>query len=309
MAITFISPSKAPAPWIQALKRVAPDIEVRVWPDDHPREDILFALTWNSPTGIWSAYPNLRGITSLGAGADHLLRDTTLPEALPLARVVDPDLVQSMIEYVLYCVLDGFRNFSSYRTQQQKGQWKPHPPRRIQQWHVGILGAGQLGLAVARALKANGFAVRTWGRTPRKKQDIPYFYGKDALPSFCAKCQALVCLLPLTRQTSGLLNKDLFAMLPQHAHLINVARGGHLEESDLIKALDSGQLARAYLDVVNTEPLPPDHPFWHHPGIFLTPHIASITNPDTAAPQIVENYRLLKEERPMRHQVHRKKGY
>ena len=308
MAITFISLTKDPTPWLTSLKNTAPELDIRVWPDDNPREDVQFALTWNTPQGIWSSYPNLKGITSLGAGADHLLADVTLPEDIPLARVVDPGLVQSMVEYVLYCTLDGFRNFGIYRNQQKHVRWHPLAPGDINNWTVGILGAGQLGLASARALKSIGFDVRLWGRTPKSNTEN-YFHGNSSLPAFCSPCRTLICLLPLTPGTIGILNKDLFRLLPTDAQLVNVARGSHLVEDDLLEALHSEQLACAYLDVFDKEPLPVAHSFWKHPKIHITPHIASITNPVTAAKQIIENYYRLLENLPMKNSVDRERGY
>jgi glyoxylate/hydroxypyruvate reductase A len=314
MAITFICPDKDTTPWIQALKELDPTLEIRVWPQDHPREEIEMALTWAHPTGALRKYPRLGCICSMGAGIDHLLTDPKLPDPdLPgnptIVRLVDQKLVRDMSEYLLLAVLTHFRQFDFYQAKKQKNDWQPLLPREKKEMVIGIMGLGQLGEAAAKRLQEAGFSVCGWRNSPKKIDQVPSFHGKEQLDSFLSRAHILICLLPLTRQTRQILNQDTFSKLPQGAYLINVGRGDHLKEADLLTALDQGHLAGACLDVFQTEPLPGDHPFWQHPQIRVTPHISSQTNPTSVAPQILDNLNRLRNGRPLLNQVNIKKEY
>lgn len=310
MALLLVCPSKNPAPWQEALASVAPDIPVRVWPETGDPADITFALLWNHPAGVLDTFPNLQAISSLGAGIDHINSDTAIPSHLPVARIVDPALVQSMSEYVVTATLNDFRDFPAYRHLQSRQSWQPLQPRDIRTHRTGIMGMGMLGYDAARKLHGLGFNVEGWSRRPKSYPELNRSWaGREALPDFLSRIQTLICLLPLTPETAGILDYELFSLLPDGAYLINVARGGHLMEADLLRALDEGKLSGACLDVFENEPLPADHPFWRHPGITITPHIASITNPLTAAPQVAENYRRANAGKPLLHAVDRRQGY
>jgi glyoxylate/hydroxypyruvate reductase A len=277
-----------------------PDLDFRVWPDDvgDPLE-IEYALAWRPKPGALRAYPNLKAIFSLGAGVDHLFRDADLPAGVPVVRLVDKALTRNMTEYVVHWVLHYHRSFQAYAELQRRGEWRalpvPDPPERKR---VGIMGLGVLGGDVARALLGLGFTVAGWSRTPKQIDGVESFAGDAGLVPFLSRLHNLVCLLPLTPETEGIINRRTLSALPAGAFVINVARGGHLIEEDLLAALDAGHLAGATLDVFQTEPLPEDHPFWHHPRVVVTPHVASQTDPRSAADEVAANIRRLRAGEP-----------
>lgn len=313
MALTLICPDKDPDPWIRALHALDPDLEIRVWPDDHPREDIEMALTWAHPRGALRAYPKIGCISSMGAGVDHLLSDPDLPEGIPLVRIVDKHLIRDMTEYLTLCVLLYFRQFDRYEGFQARKEWHPLGAGRKKEFPVGIMGMGELGRAAATALKALAFPVAGWKVQPASMEGIEIFSGQGGLSDFLNRTRVLICLLPLTPATREILDFSLFSQLYSSGegggYLINAARGGHLNEADLIRALDKGILSGACLDVFQTEPLPGDHPFWEHPAIRITPHVSSLTRPESVAPQILENLRRLRAGRELLNPVSKLRGY
>jgi glyoxylate/hydroxypyruvate reductase A len=264
---------------------------------------------WRMAPGMLKTLPNLRFIFSRGAGVDHLLLDPNLPQGVPICRVVDPYLTQRMSEYVALHVLRYHRRQPEFDAQQAQGKWHelyfPTAPER----KVGIMGLGELGSAAAQALKSLGFDVAGWTRSAKSVSGIENFHGPEGLEAFLARSEILVCLLPLTSETKGILNADLFRRLPKGAVIINAARGGHLVQDDLIPALDSGALSYAALDVFTPEPLPADHPFWRDPRITLSPHVASITDPRTVVQLIAENVRRWRAGEALLHLVDVKRGY
>lgn len=260
MAISIIAPTKDPTPWLNALKAVDAYLEVQVWPHEDTSA-VELALCWQHPPQVWSQLPNLRCISSMGAGVDHLLADELLPTHIPIVRLVDPLLAQSMFEYICTAVMYYFRAFDVYQAQQRQGLWQEHAPQQLTDITIGILGLGALGSYTAQKLSALGFNVMGWSRSAKNMAGVRAYAGDAQLPTLLAQTNILVCLLPLTAETTDILNRALFNQLPPQACLINVARGEHLVETDLIAALDSGQLRGAYLDVLRQEPLPPNHPF------------------------------------------------
>jgi glyoxylate/hydroxypyruvate reductase A len=222
---------------------------------------------------------------------------------------VDQKLVRDMSEYLLLAVLTHFRQFDFYQVKKQENDWQPLFPLGKKEMVIGIMGLGQLGEAAAKRLQEAGFSVCGWRNSSKKIDQIPSFHGKEQLDSFLSRAHILICLLPLTRQTRQILNQNTFSKLPQGAYLINVGRGDHLKEDDLLTALDQGHLAGACLDVFQTEPLPGDHPFWQHPQIMVTPHISSQTSPTSVAPQILDNLNRLRTGTPLLNQVNIKKEY
>lgn len=309
MTITLVCPKSDPAPWVTALKGLDSSLDIRVWPHDQPKEDIELALTWAHVPGSLAEYPNLKCISSMGAGIDHMLNDDMLPSNVPVVRLVDRELVRDMSEYLLLAVLHHFRQFDIYHLRKQEKSWAPLSPIAKQKMSVGIMGMGQLGKAAALKLKQAGFPVHGWRYSREIVEGIETFHGPDGLDKFLAKTQVLICLLPLTEKTRHILNLRTFAKLPRGACLINVGRGGHLKEPDLIAALDQGMISRACLDVFETEPLPRNHPFWSRPEILITPHISSQTNTLSVAPQILDNLDRARQGRPLLNQVNMKKQY
>ena len=309
MALLFLSDSDDPVAWRAALAKRLPGLDMRVWPDSGPAADIDAALVWNHPPGALKAFPNLRAILSLGAGVNHILDDPGLPSGVPIARIVDPGLATGMAEYAALAVLRYHRNFDVYERQQHEQRWKRLPIPVTAARRVGVLGLGEIGSACARMIAGLGFPVAGWSRTPKPLPGIASYAGSEGLPPFLGRTDILLCVLPLTAATRGIVNRNTLASLPRGAFLINIARGAHVVDQDLIAALDSGQLAGATLDVFAHEPLPREHPFWAHPQVTLTPHIASITNPDTAAEGVAENLRRLRDGRPLLNLADRGRGY
>ncbi len=308
MALVIINP-KGVEPWIQALKKVDSNIDIRTFPNDSNRDEISFALSWRHPFGVFKDYPNLKCISSMGAGVDHLLKDPDLPKAVSIVRLVDPYLAQDMAEFVLALIMNHLRELNAFKIKQTQTIWRPADYLRIKDIKVGIMGMGAIGSQVAGVLQKTGFNVIGWARTSKEIKSIPIYIGDADLTKFLNHSDVLVCVLPLTAQTKGILNKSNFRKLPKNAFIINVGRGEHLEEEDLVQFISDGHLSGASLDVFAEEPLPASSPLWKHPRIHVTPHIASITNPESVAPQIINNYHRMKENRPLLNIVSRVKGY
>ncbi|MCP4687169.1 MAG: glyoxylate/hydroxypyruvate reductase A [Desulfobacterales bacterium] len=309
MTIAIIAPKLKVASWVKRLTALDPGLDIRVWPEIGEAREIQFALTWDHPLGEFKKLKNLKCIASLGVGVDHILRDPDLPPGTPITRVVEPSMAQYMSEYIILAVLNHCRHFDEYRIKQARGRWKPRLPRFARDTRVGVMGLGQLGGEAAKKLRDLGFQVAGWSRTPKKILGVAPFAGPGTFDDFLSRTDILVCLLPLTPATRGILNRETFEKLPQGAYIINAARGKHLVEEDLLDALASGRLSGACLDVFRTEPPPPDHPFWSHPKIIATPHISSITNPKTVTSQIVENYHRVQAGQPPLHMVDVERGY
>ncbi|WP_313121129.1 2-hydroxyacid dehydrogenase, partial [Pantoea septica] len=245
---------------------------------------------------------------SVGAGADQFDL-AALPPDLPVVRMIEPGLTQGMVEYVTFAVLGIHRDMVRYLQQQRDAQWQAHSVRPATARRVGVMGLGELGQATLRQLAALGFDCAGWSRTPRQLDGVRCFHGAAQRAAFLARCDILVCLLPLTAETRGLLNRDLFAQLPPGAALVQAGRGAQLNHADLLAALDSGRLGAAVIDVTDPEPLPPSHPFWRHPAIWLTPHIASQTQNESAVAALLENLRRYQRGEPMIGLIDRTRGY
>ncbi|MEM8950611.1 MAG: glyoxylate/hydroxypyruvate reductase A [Pseudomonadota bacterium] len=309
MALLFLSEADPVEPWRAALLAEMPDLDIRVWPDQvGDPGDIDVAFVWKPPPGELARYPNLRAILSLGAGIDALIQDDTLPD-LPLARMVDPSMTSTMADYILLSVLRHHRHFDLFEREQRAGRWTFVLPKRPEERTVGILGLGELGAAAATRLLDHGFNVRGWSRSKKTIKGVQSFHGQGQLDNFLEAAEILVCLLPLTADTEGILNAALFAALPKGACLINAARGGHLKEIDLLDALENGQLSAATLDVFETEPPPATSPLWLHERVLMTPHVASYCSPQTAAKGVVENIKRALSGKPLRNLVDRNRGY
>lgn len=306
MSLAIISPGRDPKIWIDALTYHHPEISIQVYPEIDRPEDVEMALLWQHPPGFLSTLPNLKLISSLGAGVDHILSDPDLPKDIPIVRIVDEKLTWSMTNYVVMGVLNFHRQIVRYQADQKRKVWDMSNPEIDVK--VGVMGVGALGGDVLEKLDNLGFSVFGFGLTV--KDDFPYpYFSNDRLGDFLREVNVLVCLLPLTPDTENILNLDLFQRCNPGTYLINVARGKHLVEEDLIPALDRGYLSGTLLDVFRSEPLPKTHPFWDEKRIQITPHIASVTNPKAAAPQIIENLKRLRARQPLLNIVNRAKGY
>ena len=309
MAFLIIATDVKTSSWVKHLSMQDPGIDIRIWPEVGDADDIEFVLSWHHPPGEFNKYKNLKCIASLGAGVDHIMRDPDLPAGVPVTRVVQPSMAQSMSEYAVLGVLNYCRQFDSFRADQSQKKWQPRIPLLAADMRIGIMGLGQLGKDAAKKLSYLGFPVTGWSQTPKDIEGVKCLAGEEALDDFLSQTRILICMLPLTPKTKGILNQKIFDRLPASAYVINVARGQHLIEKDLLAALDSGHLAGACLDVFEVEPLPEDHLFWSHPKIIVTPHISSITYPKAVAPQIVENYQRTITGKPLLNVVDMKRGY
>jgi glyoxylate/hydroxypyruvate reductase A len=308
MAIVIIRQDKKIEVWKKALKEADPNIPVFSYLEDHPASEIDMALVWKHPRGALNRYPNLKCIASSGAGVDFIFEDD-YPKNIPITRVVDTMLANDMSEHVIAVIFSYLKNLGRYRLDQTRGIWNPVDYHRIRDHTIGILGVGALGAVLATDMKKYGFKVQGWAKSKKEITGLPLYVGDEELTSFLAGTQILVCLLPLTEQTKGILNKELFVQLPKGAYVINVARGGHMIDADLLKMIDSNHLSGACLDVYHEEPLPTTHPFWQHDKIHMTPHYASVSDTATVVPQILENYHRLQKGRPLLHLVSPSKGY
>lgn len=301
MAIAFLSDSDNAGAWGRALGRELPDDEIVVGADAARARagGIEAAVVWSPPAGLLAGLPRLRAIFSLGAGVDHVFADPHLPEGVPIVRLIDPALTEQMTEWVVMNVLRHHRLMPVYARQQAERRWRRHDIPRARDRRVGIMGLGELGAAAARALRPFGFPLNAWVRRPRAWDAGRLFAGANGLTPFLAASDIVVCLLPLTPETEGILNARAFAAMPKGAAVINGARGGHVVAADLVAALDAERLSAATLDVFSAEPLPRDDPLWRHPRITITPHVAALTLADSAAREIAANIRRMRAGRPM----------
>jgi glyoxylate/hydroxypyruvate reductase A len=308
-AIAYISRDSDGPLWRKALEAGLGPVDFRTLDDLGNKGEIGIALAWKPPAGLIASFPNVRLIVSLGMGVDHLLADDRLPAGVPIVRIMDEGLVGQMSEYAIYWALRHHREIDKYAASQRARRWKPEEFVDTIDRRVGIMGLGTIGQDVAAKFAALGFPTAGWSRTPKMLPGIETFHGAAGLKSFLARTDILVDVLPLTRDTRGLLDAAAFAALPKGAYFINMARGGHVIDEALLAALDSGHLAGAALDVFNTEPLPEDHPYWTHPKVHVTPHIAGATNPRTASPGVIENIKRLRTGQPLIHTVDPHSGY
>lgn len=294
--------------WKALFAEHAPDIEWRAWPDIGDPRDIKYLAAWTAPDDLHTLLPNLEVVFALSAGVDQLDL-SRLPEALPVVRLLDPGIGKGMCEYACLAVLSLHRDMLKYRQQQREGRWQAHALIPAGKRRVGVMGLGLQAQQILGSLQPFGFELSGWARSEHRIDGVVCHAGVEQLPGFLSQCDILICVLPLTEQTTGILNRELFANLRQGAALVNMGRGRHLVEGDLLEALDSGQLSAAVLDVLQQEPADPAHPFWNHPQILLTPHIAAMTQPASAFPGLLENIRRHERGEVMQGQVDRGQGY
>lgn len=308
MRLLFKCDHTDPEPWLAALAEQVPECEVRLFPEMGAREDIAYALVYRPPPGLLASLPNLKAIFSLWAGVDHLASDPELPR-VPVIRMVERCMTASMTAHVVQQVLDLHTQALDYRAQQAARLWRQRGFKAPWERRVGILGLGTLGGDAAEKLAALRFDVAGWSRSPKEIPGIACYHGEDGLAALLARTDILVCLLPMTGRTRGILDRSLFARLPRGAALVNCARGGHLVDEDLLAALDEGQISSAALDVFKEEPLPPGHPFWGHPRIVVTPHVAAFSVPATAIESVAANIRRMEAGEDPLHVVDFDRGY
>jgi glyoxylate/hydroxypyruvate reductase A len=295
--------------WEAAFRKAAPDVALV---HDQPARDlsgIRYCMTWKPLPDVYRRMPDLQALFVLGAGVERFLADTTIPPQVAIVKMAEPGLTQAMEQYVLWQVLELHRGFRELAAAQREVRWIEQSYPAPWDRKVGVMGLGTLGAAVARKLQSFGFATRGWSRNAKSIDGVAVYAGGDKITAFLAGLEILVCLLPLTPQTRGILNADLFRHLAPGAGLINVGRGAQLNEADLLSALESGQLGGASLDVFHSEPLPEGHPFWRHPKILVTPHLASDVDPESAAMAIKQQIDRLEAGQPPEHVADRSRGY
>lgn len=309
MHLLFACPHHDSSVWVPLLEAAMPDCRISVWNPEGPPSGAEAALVWRPSADLFAQETALHTLFNLGAGVDALLKMPEIPSNVRIVRLEDAGMSVQMAEYVLYALLRASRNFAAFDSAQAESAWSPKPGTRRKDWPVGVLGLGQVGVRVAEVLTEFGFPVAGWARTPREIPGVACFAGQDQLPAFLASTRVLVNVLPLTPQTQGILNRNTLSQLLPHAYLINVGRGEHLVEQDLIDMLDEGEIAGATLDVFHTEPLPKDHAFWQDPRVHVTPHIAASTLRDESIEQIAEKVAKLRRGESITGVVDRSRGY
>ena len=308
-AIAYISRDTDGLAWKKVLEAGLGPLDFRTLDGLGNVADIGVALAWKPKPGLLATFPNMKLIVSLGMGVDHLLADDELPTSVPIVRIMDDGLVGQMAEFAIYWALRHHRDIDKYAALQRDRQWKPLDFVDTIHRRVGVMGLGTIGQDTAKKFAALGFPTAGWSRTAKNLPGIETFQGAEGFTKFLARTDILVDVLPLTRDTRGLLDARAFAALPKGAYFVNMARGGHVVDADLLAALDRDHLSGAALDVFNTEPLPADHRYWTHPKVHVTPHIAGATNPRTASPAVIENIKRLHAGQPLIHRVDPRTGY
>jgi glyoxylate/hydroxypyruvate reductase A len=297
-----------PDDWRRVLAAELPDLDIRIWPEAGNPADIDVAAVAHVPHGALKAFPNLRLVVSLLAGQEHLLSDPALPN-VPIVRAGQPKGDVMINETALLHVLRHHRHLPAYALAQQRKEWISLKPSRTNERRVGVMGLGIIGLRVAQTLGQFGFQVAGWVRSPRQAEGIEVFAGRTQLPAFLARSEIVVNLLPQTPETVGILNAAAFAQMPKGGAIVNLGRGPHVVDEDLIAALDSDHLAGATLDVFRVEPLPRDSALWHHPKVTITPHVARRLDISEFAPAVCDAIRRLRTGQPLMYEVDRKRGY
>jgi glyoxylate/hydroxypyruvate reductase A len=296
------------APWKTAIEAELPDLDVLQAHEISDPAAVRYALVWKPPEGFFAAYPDLRLVVNLGAGVDSLVGRTDLPD-IPITRLSDPMMARMMAGFVLFAVLRHARDIPVFERAQRRREWHYVHPTSAEDIRVGIMGLGELGAAAAMECARQGFDVRGWSRSPKALEGVACMSGMEALPGFLASTDILVCMLPLTPETRGLLDARTLAMLPEGAKFVNVSRGAVVDEPALVEALRSRRIADATLDVFENEPLPSQSPLWDLDNVLITPHLASVALPRSAAPQIVENIRRVRRAEPVTSLVDPRRGY
>ena len=306
MRILFCANGTKAEPWVIALREALPAATVDAWQPGAPQAD--YAVVWSPPQQFLDEQPRLKGIFNIGAGVDALLKLRLPPQAL-VVRLDDAGMSVQMAEFVCHALIRHFRELDGYQQDVAQGKWSFRKPRLRADYPVGIMGLGVLGERVARAVAQFDFPVRGWSRTPKAVEGVQCFAGPEQFDDFLRASRVLVCLLPLTPGTRDILNARTLGLLQPGGYVINVARGAHLVDEDLLALLASGHLAGATLDVFRTEPLPAQHPFWRHPKITVTPHTSARTLRDESIAQIAGKIRALARGEPIAGVVDRNRGY
>lgn len=308
MRISFCCTDTKAEPWLQGFKAALPGADIQLWQPGAQAEPVDYAVVWAPPQAFFDSQPRLKGIFNIGAGVDALMK-LSLPRGVPVVRLDDAGMSVQMAEYVCHAVIRHFREFDVYDEELRAARWAFRKPRRRAELPVGVMGLGVLGERVARSLLQFDFPVMGWSRTPKAIDGVQSFAGEAQFDAFLRASRVLVCLLPLTPQTQHIMRRETLSLLQQGGYVINVARGAHLVDEDLIALLDEGHLAGAMLDVFRTEPLPSEHPFWRHPRITVTPHTSARTLRDESIVQIAGKIAAMERGEPIAGIVDGSRGY
>ncbi|AXA93344.1 glyoxylate/hydroxypyruvate reductase A [Massilia sp. YMA4] len=297
-------------PWADDFARHLPGATCVAWTEGEKPAPCDYAVVWAPPEAMLRELAEVKAIFLMGAGADAILRHgDAIPRHIPIVRLGDAGMGVQMAEYVAHAVLRYFRRFDQYDDQAAVGEWRPLPAHDKASFAVGVMGAGVLGQRILECLKPFGFPLHAWSRNPKQIEGVTCFAGPDGLDAFLQRTRVVVCVLPLTEDTSNILNRANLAKLPPGSYVINVARGAHLSEPDLLTFIRSGHIAGATLDVFRNEPLPLQHPFWQEPRITITPHIAALTLRDESVRQMAQKIMQLEQGLPCADIVNRDLGY
>lgn len=294
--------------WQEVMRAALPEFEVLAWEPGAAAIGAKYAIVWAPPAAVFETETELEAVFNLGAGVDAILAIPSLPD-IPVYRLEDAGMAPQMAEYVIHYLAGFSRGFNVYAMQQKKAAWSPMAATSYDAWPVGVMGMGKLGMHVARAVRALGYPVAGWARSTRAEDAVQIFHGAEQLPDFLSRTRVLVNLLPLTPETTGIIDRKLLDGLMPDAVVINIARGGHVVDDDLLAALDAGKLRGAVLDVFNQEPLADDHPYWTHPKVKITPHVAAVTLEADAAAQISRRIQQLEKGETASGLVRRDTGY
>jgi len=309
MSIAIIFNHKEPAAWAERMRELLPGELIEIYPDIEDSSEVEFAICWKPDHGVLDTFPALKVIQSTGAAIDHITNTQTIAEGVQLTRMVDHRLTTDMFEFAMAATLDYLKNLGIYQTLAKHAKWQPSAYKSIPDTKVAILGLGKIGSYVAAQFSQLGFKVSGWSRTKKQIENVSTENGTDGLTSVLSGADVLINILPFTSATENIINKKNLSLLRKDACLINIGRGEHLVEQDLLSLLDSDHIAKAYLDVFREEPLPDDHPFWNHEKIVVTPHIAALTNLHTATLLIAENFKRYQKGEEVLHAVVLDKGY
>ncbi|WP_272148609.1 2-hydroxyacid dehydrogenase [Tenacibaculum aiptasiae] len=309
MSIAIIFNNKGPGIWKQKLKETFMNTTVEVYPEIRDKEKVEFILCWKPEVGVLSEFPNLKVVQSVGASVEHILKTQKLDGSIIISRIVDKNLSIDMFEFILSSILMKMKNFNKYFYDKEHEVWSQKKYQSINNTRVTILGLGKIGSYVSERLADMGFTVKGWSNSQKNIRGVESYHGKEDFKKSVEDSDFLINLLPLTSETENILNTASLRLLNKAAFLINVGRGEHLVENDLINLLNTQYLSGAILDVFREEPLPKQHVFWKHPNITITPHVASLTNVDTAIDLVAENYNRFLNKKELLHIVSLKKGY
>ncbi|MEN1728010.1 MAG: glyoxylate/hydroxypyruvate reductase A [Pseudomonadota bacterium] len=307
MGILLLAPDRDLRGLVQQLHRQAPDLALYLWPQTQPHPDIDFALCWNPPAGVIEQFSSLKAVTSLGAGVDALLDPAVVPSHLPIGRISGPELALDMARWLIAQITSHWLQLDQFRQQQIDKDCRTWAPTEAPL--IGLLGIATIGASCARQFQSLGLRVEGWNRSGHGPSQVPMHLGAQGLHDLAARADYLICLLPLTNSTRGILDRSLFKAMRPGSVLINVGRGQHLVEADLLTALDAGQPALAILDVFQQEPLPTGHPFWSHPRVRVSPHCAAISQDEEVARLLLDSYRRVQAGELPLGAIDRQAGY